>query len=439
MEGFLSAVICPISPQSGLKTASTFIAPSSWFPLMPTPPADPNLFASIRAVLEREALSNERKLAYVRCTVLLISLILDMLVFLFPKTLVGQDYVPPSVALISLMANVGAIAILLLLRRPQIHRILPKLQVSIPFFDGLLLFIFITNISRVFGQDHPHVIANVAAFCGLMALSGAMRLSQPASVAATVLAFLNFLYATYLFQIELTIGLFTAFTILGIGLLGMMISNIVRRQVKNETGRVLMERFLPPTIVETAFESPSQIFQQAQVYDVTIVFTDLRGFTQYSETQKPVVVMDFLSRFQGFLSQIVNQHEGCVISFMGDGMLAVFGAPTEIANHAEQALQAALKMLAELPEVCPLAMGIGIHSGSVVAGCLGSGAHIEFSVIGDAVNVASRIETLTKQAGCSILISETTRSYLRSYPLQSLSKMAIRGRVAPLELFTILS
>jgi class 3 adenylate cyclase len=406
----------------------------------PNPSQDSGLSASIRAVLERESLNNERKLAYVRCVVLLISLILDTLVFFFPKTLVGQDRVPPSVALISLVANLGAIAILLLLRRPDIHRVLPKLQISVPFFDGLLLFIFITNISRVFGQDHPHVIANVAAFCGLLALSGAMRLSQSASLAATILAFLNFLYATYLFKIELTIGLFTAFTILGIGLLGLLISNIVRKQVKNETGRVVMERFLPPTIVDTAFESPSQLFQQAQIYDVTVLFTDLRGFTQYSETQKPVVVMDFLSRFQGFLSQIVNQHEGCVISFMGDGMLAVFGAPTALPNHAEKALRAALQMLETLPEVCPLAMGIGIHSGSVVAGCLGSGAHIEFSVIGDTVNVASRIETLTKQAGCSILISETTRTQLGNrYALKSLGEMAIRGRAAPLELFTLQS
>ena len=117
--------------------------------------------------------------------------------------------------------------------------------------------------------------------------------------------------------------------------------------------------------------------------------------------------------------------------------MAVFGAPQPLSNHAEQALQAPQSMLRSIDQVCPLSMGVGLHTGLVVAGCLGTEGHLEFSVIGDTVNVASRIESLTKQIGQPLLISATTQQQLTASTLRSLGCHAIRGRSAQLVLFTL--
>ncbi|MEO0491357.1 MAG: adenylate/guanylate cyclase domain-containing protein, partial [Cyanobacteria bacterium J06659_2] len=151
-----------------------------------------------------------------------------------------------------------------------------------------------------------------------------------------------------------------------------------------------------------------------------------------------VKVLEFLNQCQGLLSKIVEQHGGWVDKFMGDGMLAVFGAPRTSENHAEQALQAAQVILDSMQRLSPLPIGIGLHSGSIVAGCLGTGGHLEFTVIGDTVNVAARLEALTKTVDTSLLISQATQKRLKHHSLKSLGEMSIRGRDERIEVFTLL-
>ena len=389
-------------------------------------------------MLQREALRNERWVAYVRAAMLVASSCLDTLVFFFPQTLLGQSSVPPTVALISWTGSIGAITIAVLLNQRLGIHYLSRLQILVPLFDGVLLGIFITNIWDVLGETQPQIIINITAFCCLLALTGAIRFRQRASMATTVLALLNFAYASVLFGLNPAMAVFAGITITAIGALGMLISSLVQRQVKNEAGRALMTRFLPEQLVDAAFDTPLELLQQPRSCEVTVLFCDLRGFTQYSESLSPAEVLGFLSQFQGYLSSVVEQYEGSVISFMGDGMMAVFGAPQPLTNHADQALQAAQTMLRSIHKVCPLAMGVGLLTGAVVAGCLGSEGHLEFSVIGDTVNVASRIESLTKQMGQTLLVSATTQQQLTAPVLRSLGSHAIRGRSAQIELYTLL-
>ncbi|WP_225886578.1 adenylate/guanylate cyclase domain-containing protein [Leptolyngbya sp. PCC 6406] len=392
--------------------------------------------ATVQGVLDQEALKNEKKFATVRALVLLASTILDVLVFCFPQTLIGQPSVSPTVAMIGLTATGCSVGIVALLRRPVALVWLSKLQLLLPLFDGLLLLVFIGNIWRVFGEDQPLILTNVVALCALLAVSGGMRFRALASLVTTAIAALAFLYGAYLFQVTFTIALFTFFTILGIGFLSLMIGDIVRHQIRGEAGRFLMERFLPPEVVNTAFNQPQDLFREPLICDVTVMITDLRGFTHYSEKLEPAAVLAFLSQVQGLLSEIVEAHGGWVNKFMGDGMLAVFGAPTPLDNHAEIALAAAQVMLQKLPQISPLAMGIGLHSGPVVAGYLGDGHHVEFTVIGDTVNVASRIEALTKEVGPGLLISATTYGQIH-LPMISVGYWPLRGRDQSLELFTL--
>ncbi|MBE9042188.1 adenylate/guanylate cyclase domain-containing protein [Oscillatoriales cyanobacterium LEGE 11467] len=388
-------------------------------------------------VIAQESLKNETKVAYVKVVVVLISFILDVIVFFFPQQLIGEPSIPLTVTMVSFTAFLISAGFLILLRHQYSWQWLPRLQIAIPLFDGLLLALFITNIWRVMGESNPQIITNVTALCCLMAITGAIRISRQASVITTILGCANFVYAIWLFQLDNAVSVFALFTILGTGLLGMLNSSIVRRQGKNEAGRLLMEQFLPANVVEAAFESPMQLLEEPRIFDVTIMVSDLRSFTKYSEKLEPGEVFEFLNELQGLLSSIVERHGGWVDKFMGDGMLAVFGAPKTLDNHALQALAAAREILANVDRVSPLPVGLGLHSGPIVAGCLGTGGHLEFTVIGDTVNVASRLESLTKEMGCALLISHTTQQHLTDVPLRSLGKKPIRGRDESLEIFGI--
>ncbi|MBE9136515.1 adenylate/guanylate cyclase domain-containing protein [Nodosilinea sp. LEGE 07088] len=394
--------------------------------------------AALDQVVSQEAHRNELQLSYVRAGVLLISLALDTAVFFFPQILVGKDQVPPTVLIISLCANVFALGLVAILHRGLSMEALHRWQVVIPIFDNLLLWAFITNIWQVLGLTQPLILTNVVAFCSLVAVSGGLRLSRSAARLTTVLALANFGYAAVLFRLNVALTLFAAITVFGTGYLGIRMAVIVRRQVKNESGRVLMAQFLPKTVVEAAFESPLELLQQSQKTDVTVVVTDLRDFTLFAESLEPQAAFDFLNRYQGLLATLVERHGGWVDKFMGDGMLAVFGAPDPLENHAHSALTAATAMLREVKTISPLAMGVGVHSGPVVTGCLGTTGRLEFTVIGDTVNVAARLEALTKTLGHALLLSEATRQRLGPWPLQSVGPHDIRGRTQGMELFTTL-
>jgi class 3 adenylate cyclase len=399
---------------------------------------DRSIGAMLEAVLARESLANERKLAYVRALVVLISTGLDVVVFFFPEPLLGKESISPAIALFSLGASAFTLLLLGLLRSSRADQWLAWLQVIIPLFDGLLLAGFITNIYPILGQTQPMILTNITAFCCLLAVSGGMRLRKQSVTLTTALALANFSYGATLFGLDLAITLFAAFTIFGTGFVARWMADIVRRQIQNEAGRRLMERFLPKPVVEAAFETPLQLLNQPRLCNLTVMVTDLRNFTHFAENLSPVEVLKYLNRLQGFQAAIVEAQGGWVNKFMGDGMLAVFGAPDSLPHHEERALQAALMLLQDLSTVSPLAMGIGLHTGPVVAGCVGTGSRLEFTVIGDTVNVASRLESLTKQEGTPLLISETTRRNLSQHPgLTSLGMRYLRGRDDQLELFTL--
>jgi class 3 adenylate cyclase len=149
--------------------------------------------------------------------------------------------------------------------------------------------------------------------------------------------------------------------------------------------------------------------------EVTMFFLDIRDFTGYAESASAPDVVGTLNRLFERVVPIIHRHGGHVDKFVGDGLLAVFGAPRRQTDHADQALAAALEVAAavEAEFERELSVGIGLNSGTVVAGNVGGAGRLEFSVIGDAVNVAARVESATRQTGDTILVSEFTCQLLR--------------------------
>ena len=181
---------------------------------------------------------------------------------------------------------------------------------------------------------------------------------------------------------------------------------------------------------------------------VTLLFLDLRGFTARAAQADPKTIVNFLNRFLQAMVEIVEtEHGGMVNKFLGDGFMAVFGAGSAATTHADDAAAAGCSMLRRLElfnadlvraNEAPLGIGIGINTGRAIVGSIGSPERMEFTVIGNTVNVASRIEGLNKVLGTSMLLSKATKDHLtRSIRLRALPPQQIKGVDASVEIFTI--
>jgi adenylate cyclase len=173
--------------------------------------------------------------------------------------------------------------------------------------------------------------------------------------------------------------------------------------------------------------------------EVTMMFIDIRGFTSFAERLSAPDVVATLNRLFARIVPIIHAHGGHIDKYVGDGLLAVFGAPRRQVDHADQALAAGLEIAAAVDEEFgeELSVGIGLNSGTVVAGNVGGAGRLEFSVIGDAVNVAARVESATRQTGDKLLIAERTRELLRDahVPLEERSRMTLKGKREPVNLY----
>lgn len=174
--------------------------------------------------------------------------------------------------------------------------------------------------------------------------------------------------------------------------------------------------------------------------DVSILFCDVRDFTAFASRAEAKEVVAALNRLFETIVPIVTEHGGHVDKFVGDGLLAVFGPPEGYPDHADRALAAGRAIVRAVEEGAggDLRVGVGINSGRAIAGSIGGAGRLNFSVIGDPVNVASRVEGATRETGDQLLLTETTRDALTAdVPLVSRGLVALRGKTEPIELFAL--
>jgi adenylate cyclase len=171
--------------------------------------------------------------------------------------------------------------------------------------------------------------------------------------------------------------------------------------------------------------------------DATFLFCDVRGFTSWAETLSAPAVIAALNDVFTTIVPIVSAHGGHVDKFLGDGLLAVFGTPRPLADHADAAIEAACEIVATINNgPSGLKVACGVNTGNVVAGPLGGAGRLNFSVIGDAVNVAARVEAATRQTGDDVLVTEATRRELcRDHRLIPRGPMELKGKAEAVELF----
>ncbi len=320
-----------------------------------------------------------------------------------------------------------------------------------PCLDTVILCtLFFTGLRR----EGPEAFAAItlpalATCCALVALSGGFRFSGRTAVLTTVLGAGTFETFAIACHAPSNALYYVPAMLIAAGTMGYWSSELGRRLLENEIGRATLWRFLPDQVMQGAYGDPLALLTEAKTVEATVLVSDLRGFTALSENLSPVEVLAFLNEIQGELAAAVHTNGGAIDKFMGDGMLAVFGAPQPLADHAARALAAARDIRKALVRVnaqraaraqAPIRCGVGIHSGSVVSGCLGSGSRLEFTIIGDTVNTASRLEALTKEQGVDVLVSDETARRVSSQiarGLRGLGEVSLRGRREPLRIHAL--
>ena len=211
--------------------------------------------------------------------------------------------------------------------------------------------------------------------------------------------------------------------------------------------RDLLGKVVSPEIAAQLLQSGVQLGGEERV--VTILFSDLRDFTTLGEKLPPAEVLALLNRYLDRMSAVIEQHGGVIDKFIGDAIMALFGAPVTDADAADRALAAARGMTAALAEFNrelaaegrpALVAGIGINTARVVAGNMGSKSRLNYTVIGDGVNLASRLETLTKESahGAQIIASEATvRAAKQPPPVRLLGSVTVKGRSEPVQIYAV--
>jgi adenylate cyclase len=189
--------------------------------------------------------------------------------------------------------------------------------------------------------------------------------------------------------------------------------------------------YVDPALAERVLREGSAL--EGEEVDVSVLCLDIRDFTAFAERATPREVVSTLNEFWELVVPVLLGHGGHANKFIGDGLLGVFGAPDLLTDHADRAVAAALEIVARVRGRYEdgLAVGIGVNSGSVVAGTVGGGGRVEFTVIGDAVNTASRVETATRETGDVVLITDSTRAALTergSFALEPRGFVELKGK-----------
>lgn len=251
--------------------------------------------------------------------------------------------------------------------------------------------------------------------------------------------------------------IFAVLLLIFCGIASASMARRVRRNLERFARLQLLKRYLPSIAVDQVLDEQMDeaLSVGGQQVTVTLMSTDLRGFTAMSEELQPEQVVEQLNAYHAMMLEEVRRHGGILDKFIGDGMLAVFGmsrmertltsAPDAGAQAAVSCARAMLQALERLNAaragqgLLPLRIGVGLHTGPVIAGNIGVPGHrIEFTVIGDAVNTAARLEGLTKEAGSPVLISgETVRRMAEPAGLVPRPAVTLRGKAQPLEIFML--
>ena len=233
--------------------------------------------------------------------------------------------------------------------------------------------------------------------------------------------------------------------------IGITTENFVREQLEKKRTRTIFGRYVSPQVVDQLLDRPEMMGLGGKRENLTLLFSDIRGFTSFSDRRPPEEVVAKLNQYLTEMTTIIFKNGGTLDKYIGDGIMAFFGAPIPQPDHAERAVKTALEMLegleklnqtwAEQGEVT-LGIGVGLSTGPVVVGNIGSPERMDYTVIGEDVNLAARLEGMNKEFKTRVILSGRTYSQLNlgafaDCAFSRLGEVPVRGFEQPVEIYTV--
>jgi adenylate cyclase len=220
------------------------------------------------------------------------------------------------------------------------------------------------------------------------------------------------------------------------------------RERKSRRLKSAFGTYVSPEIVEQIAKDPGSLYLGGEKKELTVLFTDIRNFTSYSEKLDPQKIVAVLNNYLSAMSDIIFKHKGTIDKFIGDAIMAIFGAPISQKDHADRACRVALDMIENLKEFNeeelregrpPINIGIGINTGDMTVGNIGSSKRFDYTVIGDAVNLGSRLEGLTKFFGVDIIVSAETKRACTTdeFLFRELGSVVVKGKDIAISAFEL--
>lgn len=328
------------------------------------------------------------------------------------------------------------------LRSTPVNPVYPGVEIHANLITGML--------DGTIKQKPPYVLGADVLLLGTAGITMAVALPLLTPLWATVVSALTLLVLGGLnllvwtqanLVLPLASGLLAVFSIWA---LNMVYGYFVEARAKREIAARFGE-YVPPEIVDELARNPGASSSMESVErNLTILFSDVRGFTKISESLDARNLSALMNEYLTPMTRAVHVTRGTIDKYIGDAIVAFWGAPLEDASHASHALQAGLDMQRRLSEINDdfaargwprLAVGIGLNTGHVRVGNMGSEVRVAYTVMGDAVNLASRLESLTKHYGVSMLVGEATRAAAPEFVYREIDRVRVVGREGPVTIF----
>jgi len=329
------------------------------------------------------------------------------------------------------------------LRSTPVAAVYPGVEVHANLLSGLLdgRGPVVPDWSR--GYEVAQLLMVTAALALLLPrLRAAAAIAATLALGAALVGLDQWLYRRHGLALPLASALLlTALVYVGITGWGYVVEGARRRSITR-----LFGTYVPPELVAQMARDPQRYGMQAENRELTVMFCDMRNFTRVSEALPPEELRALVNRFFSAMTQEIRRHRGTLDKYIGDAIMAFWGAPVADADHALHAVQAALAMTARLVELNrelrgrglpEIGLGLGINSGLVCVGDMGSDIRRSYTVMGDAVNLASRVEALTRLYGVDILVGQSTRDAIgERLPLVEVDRVRVKGKQQAVTLFT---
>ena len=327
------------------------------------------------------------------------------------------------------------------LRNTPVQKIYPGVEIHANLISGMLDQRFLSRPAYTVAAELVVLVTIALVMAFVMPIFGAIT-----SILMTI-SFMVLLIGMNLYLWTAQAAVFPLAGSLALVLLLYLFNASYGFLVESNNKRALTKRFgqyVPPELVEEMARNPQKYSLQGERKEMTVLFSDVRGFTKISESMEPEELSQLMNELLTTITRVIQHHRGTIDKYMGDAVMAFWGAPLDDPDHAGHAVAAALEIQRDMTELRErgadrgwpeIRVGVGLNTGIMNVGDMGSEFRMAYTVMGDAVNVGSRLEGLTKMYGVGIAVSETTADDAPGFTYRELDRVRVKGRDTPLAIF----